>query len=226
MAPPAEFLKRLQDRSPALRAKLSWNDENEEAIEVRVDHQFGAKPDKSGREYIKSLGSYPGAKELVQFYRQFDGLQLCRTFDARVDDTRPLIDFKRASLIQPFTEQYASDGDRGWIIDLRKSSKLYRGTDRWIAFAEVDSGPMCLTLFLDGDDAGKVFFLCPQPQFNILRPIAKSFYGFLERIANDLAGTLRLVRACVCLRGLDGWNYGLYPVEYLPIRSASPKQIQ
>ena len=75
---------------------------------------------------------------------------------------------------------------------------------------------MCLTTFLDGENAGNVYCLCPQPQFNILRPIARGFYLLLERIAKDPAAFLRLIRATVSFPGDDGYNYGYVPVEYLP----------
>jgi hypothetical protein len=67
---------------------------------------------------------------------------------------------------------------------------------------------------LDGDHAGSVFFATPQPCFNILRPIAKGFNALLDRIADDVAAFLRLVRAIVTLLGADGQNYGLVPIEY------------
>jgi len=101
-------------------------------------------------------------------------------------------------------------------IDLNKSKSLYRGSASWLAFAEIDSGPACLTIFLDGDHAGSVFYVTPQPEFNILRPIAKGFHALLIRIADDVAAFLRLVRATVSLRGTDGASYGFVPVEYLP----------
>lgn len=156
--------------------------------------------------------------DLVEFYEKHDGAQLCKTFDARCEEVRPLIEFKRAGSIQAFTELYQPGGDRGWIIDHNKSKTIYRTSDSWIAFAEIHSGPSCLTIFQDGERAGKVFYVCPQPEFNILRPIANSFSALLDRMAQDIPAFLRLVRARVSLRGLDGWNYGLAPVEYLPKR--------
>ncbi len=113
-----------------------------------------------------------------------------------------------------FTGRYSPAGGRAWTMDLNKSKSLYRGSARWLAFAEIDSGPACLTIFLDGDHAGSVFFATPQPWFNILRPIAKGFNALLDRIADDPAAFLRLVRATVALRGADGGNYGLVPIEY------------
>lgn len=95
--------------------------------------------------------------------------------------------------------------------------------DPWITFAEIDSAPACLTLFLDGDRAGNVFYLTPQPPFNILRPVAVSFNALIDRIAKDLPAFLRLVRATVTIRGADGENYGFRPVEYVADRKGVAK---
>jgi hypothetical protein len=70
-------------------------------------------------------------------------------------------------------------------------------------------------LFLEGENAGCVYFLTIEPPFNILKPIAKSFTLLLERIAKDPAAFLRLVRYYVSLRKTDGNNYGHIPMEYL-----------
>jgi hypothetical protein len=84
-----------------------------------------------------------------------------------------------------------------------------------LAFAEVDGGPSCLTIFLDGENAGNVFLLNPEPKFNTLKPIAKTFNALLDRIAKDPAAFFKLTRAYVTLIGKDKQNYGHIPIEYI-----------
>jgi hypothetical protein len=208
------ILERFRDASPALRVKF-WNTPEEEPISVRVSHSLGRKPGAASRANLKSLAEYAGARELRDFYSKHDGLKLCITHDARYGEERPLIELMPAAAIPHFTNRYQPGGDLAWTIDLNKSRCIYRGSDSWIAFSEIDSGPCCLTLLLDGQKAGSVFYLAPQPRFNILRPIAASFDALLSRIAQDPAAFLRLVRARVAIRGADGENYGFQPIAYV-----------
>jgi hypothetical protein len=208
-----QFLKLFSDSAPALRVKFSVSDE--EAKTIRVQHKLGSKADAASCEYLDLLGEYIKLKEFCEFYHEHDGVELCKTFNACYNKDHPLLDFKSGKSIAKFTSRYMSTGDRCWTIDLNKSKALYRDSAQWIAFAEIDSGPSCLTIFLDGDNAGSIYYVTPQPEFNILRPIAKDFQALLKRIGKDLPGFLRLVRATVSIRGSDGQNYGFMPVNYL-----------
>lgn len=208
-----QFLRLFSDPAPALRIKFSPSDEH--AKTVRVRHSLGPLPDAASCKYLEALLPNQNLSEFCEFYQQHDGAELCTTFDARCGRDRPLLQFKPANSIAAFTNRYAPTGDRGWIIDLNKTKALYRSPAPWIVFAEIDGGPMCLTTFLNGENAGFIFFAAPQPQFNILRPIAKGFEPLLHRIASDVPAFLRLIRATVCLRGDVGQNYGFSPVEYL-----------
>jgi hypothetical protein len=216
------LLECFRDPSPALRVKF-WSITEEEPTTVPVAHSLGGKPGAESRAYLKSLAAHPLSHELRSFYSEHDGLQLCITHDARYDEARPLLELKPASSISQFTSRYQPGGDLAWTIDLNKSKRIYRDSDPWITFAEIDSGPACLTLFLDGDRAGNVFYLTPQPPFNILRPVAVSFNALLDRIAKDLPAFLRLVRATVTIRGADGENHGFRPVEYVADRKGVAK---
>lgn len=208
-----QFLRLFSDPAPALRIKFSPSDE--QAKTVRVHHSLGPQPDAASRKYLEALLPHQNLSEFCEFYQKHDGAELCTTFDARCGRDRPLLELKPAKSIAAFTNRYTPTGDRSWIIDLNKSKALYRGAASWIVFAEIDGGPMCLTTFLDGENAGFIFFAAPQPPFNILRPIARGFQPLIHRIVCDLPAFLRLVRATVCLRGDDGENYGFSPVEYL-----------
>ncbi len=221
MPVPKVFLDRALDASPALRIKFD-PESDEKPQTVKVAHCLGSRPAREGREYLNSLRGHAALAELVAFYEEHDGLQFCNTFDSRHDEVRPILELKPAESLAGFTNRYRAGGDLAWTIDHNKSQSLYRGPASWLAFAEIESGPLCLTIFLDGDHAGKVFYVAPQPPFNILRPIAKGFDALLFRIADDVAAFLRLVRATVNLRGPDGFNYGLVPVEYLPLGEAGP----
>ena len=214
MAIPKTFLDRFLDPTPALQVKY-WNESDETPITIPVKHRIGSRPDREGSQYLEGLIDHRAVIELIEFYQTYNGCEICSAFDPRLDDARPLLELKPSQSLSSFTDRYSPGGDLAWTIDLNKSRNLYRGSDRWIAFGEVDGGPCCLTIFLEGNHAGHVFYLAPQPRFNILRPIAKSFNSFLERIAIDVARFLRLVRATVTIRGEDGSNYGFTPIEYL-----------
>lgn len=218
---PKSFLDRAADPSPSLQVKF-WSDPEEKPLAVQVEHRLGKRPSKAGRDYLKSLAEHRSLREFIGFYKKHNGFQFCRTFDSGFDEVRPLLEFKPAESIASFTDRYSPNGDLAWTMDLNKSKNLYRGSARWLAFAQIDSGT--LTIFLDGDHAGCVFFVTPQPWFNILRPIAKGFNALLDRIANDIPAFLRLVRATVTLRGIDGYNYGMTAVEYRP--SQPSKQLR
>jgi hypothetical protein len=222
MTVPKAFLERATDPTPALRVKFR-PESDEKPRMIKVEHLLGARPTGQGRDYLNSLANHPALGEFLDFYKKHNGGQLCRTVDSRHDEVRPLLELKPAESISRFTSRYSPGGDRAWTMDLNKSKSLYRGSARWLAFAEIDSGPAGLMIFLDGEHAGSVFFVTPQPWFNILRPIAKGFHALLNRIAEDVAAFLRLVRATVTLRGADGDNYGLVPIEY---RSGGGARVQ
>jgi hypothetical protein len=213
MVVPNAFLDRAADPSPSLRVKFS-PDSDEKPQTIKVEHSLGALPTDAGRNYLNSLSEHSALGELLDFYKMYNGMQFCRTFDSRYGRVRPLLELKPAESIAGFTGRYSPGGDLAWTMDLNKSKELYRESAGWLAFAEIDSGPACLTIFLDGEHAGSVFFATPQPWFNIRRPIAKGFNALLDRIARDVATFLRLVRATVSLRGADGDNYGFVPIEY------------
>src|SRR5205807_9179855 len=64
----------------------------------------------------------------------------------------PLLELKPAESIAKFTDRYGPDGDLAWTMDLNKSKSLYRSSADWLAFAEIDSGPACLTIFLRSEE--------------------------------------------------------------------------
>jgi len=183
-----QFLRLFSDPAPALRVKFPPSDEQAQTIQVH--HRLGSMPDSSSRTYLEALLSHANLREFCEFYQKHDGAELCTTFDARCGRDRPLLHLKPAKSIAVFSNRYTPSGDRGWIIDLNKSKALYRSLASWIAFAEIGGGPACLTMFLDGENAGLIFYATPQPPFNILRPIAKGFQPLLHRIVSDLPAFL------------------------------------
>jgi len=209
----SSFTDIFRHPSPALAAQFC-KDSDETPTTVTVEHVLGTHPSPAGLEFLNTLSPHKPLSEFVAFYRDHDGVEFCRTFDSRFDEIRPLLEFKTAEGISEFTARYSPGGDLAWTMDLNKSKSLYRGSAPWIAFAEIDSGPACLTTFLSGENAAFVFYATPQPEFNILRPIAKGFDALLERIATDIPAFLRLIRVTVTLEGADGDNYGLVPIEY------------
>ena len=200
------FLQRVRDREPALRVVFSMA-EKERPKTIPVEHHLGATPDATSGSFLsKTLGRYPSAKEFRNFYAKHNGLRLCCTHNAIVERVHPLLAFLQASEIAGYPRRSKPEGDRAWVIDLNKTVTLYRRKVSWIVFAEIETGPACLTMFLTGPHAGRIFYLTPQPPFNILRPIADSFNILLARIGADPAAFMRLVRASVVLEGTDREN--------------------
>lgn len=218
----ASFIQRASDTSPAINAAFR-PDSGEKPTTIKVEHRLGSPADRAGRQYLRSLNAHAELAELIEFYKLHDGVQFCRTRDARHDEVRPMLELKPASTLAEFTNRYRPGGDCAWTMDLNKSRSIYRGTESWLAFAEITSGPSCLTIFLTGPHAGKISYVTPQPSFNILRPIANSFQTLLARIVADVPAFFRLVRATIAVRGPDGQNYGLQPLEYLPTGKIASK---
>jgi len=208
---PKEFLELFDAKAPGLIAKEIVGP-SFPGYGVAVAHRLGAKPSKIDAAKLAPLRERRGLAELCEFYAKHDGAELC------VRNDGPLLKLQPIGKWGAFTATYKPRGEWDWTIDLNKSAKLYRGGDPWIAFARVEDGPSCLTTFLKGPNEGQVFFVTPQPKFNILRPIAKSFGDLLRRIATDLPAFLRLCRAYVTFPGSDGQRYGLPPVEYVTTR--------
>jgi hypothetical protein len=219
------FWDRMRDEAPALRVEFGVRDAKETPRTVAVEHRLYPAADASRESWLGSQAEWPGARELAAFYTSYDGLGFCCTLDVRYDAVLPLIEFVPSAELTGLTARYQPGGDREWAIDGNKSRSLYRHADHgsWIIFAEVQGGPASLALFLDGEHAGHVFLVAPQPRFNILRPIAKGFDALLQRMGKDPAAFLRLVGALVCLRGEERWmgpeglpnQFGFVPLDYL-----------
>ncbi|WP_423378765.1 SMI1/KNR4 family protein [Burkholderia sp. LMG 32019] len=226
----AIFAERMNDREPALIVKFHIHGNIEEQPRVvAVNHRLYPAEGVAREAALQALEKWPGAKELVAFYSQYDGFDFCRAYDVRYDKDFPLIEMFAVHELLDLTERYGVDGDRAYAVDFNKSRNLYRGNhSSWIVFGEVNGGANALATFLDGEHAGQIFFIETQPHFNTLRPIAKSFDALLRRMGTDPAAFLRLVRATVCLRGEDHWHgsadipnqYGFTPVGYLESSSA------
>ena len=208
------FIDLFQDPSPALNVKFS-STSNEEPKQILVKNSIGSSAGWFGKRYLRSICKDPRLSDFFEFFSAHNGLELCRPVYPNNCSKTPLLTLVPAQYISAFTKQYIKNGEWAWIIDHNKSKSIYRGNDAWVAFAKVDSGPSCLTIFLDGENAGSIYLAHPQPPFNILKPIAKSFNIFLERVANDPASFFKLVRSYVSMKGVDGQNYGHVPVEYL-----------
>jgi hypothetical protein len=208
------FLDLFNDPSPALDVKFS-NTAEEKARRVLIKHKLGAPIDKKGKKFIESICKDTRLNDFVEFYNVNDGCELCTPVYPDNYIKTPLLKLIPSSNIANFNKQYIKGGKWAWTIDLNKSKTLYRGNDSWVAFAEIDRGPSCLSIFLTGENTGCIYLITPQPSFNILKPIAKTFNLFLDRIVKDPAAFLRLVRSYAVMQGADSQNYGLIPVEYL-----------
>jgi hypothetical protein len=214
MAEQRTFIDLFHDPSPALNVKFN-SASDEEPIKILVKNSIGSSSGWFGKRYLRSISKGPGLNEFFEFYSSHNGVELCKPVYPDNCLKTPLLTLIPAQYISAFTKQYVKNGEWAWIIDHNKSKSIYRGNDTWIAFARVGKGPSCLTIFLDGENAGSIYLAAPQPAFNILKPIAKTFNIFLERMAKDPAAFLRLLRSYISIKDIDGQNYGYVPVEYL-----------
>ena len=208
------FLELFDDSSPYLSVKFS-NTPEEKSKKVFVTNNLCTSIDKKGKKVLENMCKDIRLDVFFEFYSVHDGLDFCIPVFPETYFKKPLLKLIPSSDILNFNKQYTKGGKWAWIIDLNKSKDIYRGSDSWIAFAEIAGGPTCLTIFLTGENTGCVYLVMPQPRFNILKPIAKSFDLLLARIAKDPAAFFRLVGAYVTKKGEDGQNYGLVPVEYV-----------
>jgi len=188
---------------------------DETPLEVHIENTLGKKTDTDDLTKLTSICSDQRLKDFVDFYSKHDGFNLATPTSPGNAVKKTLLRQLPASDIVKFTRQYLPGGQWAWIIDMNKAKALYRGENKWVAFAVVDGGPACLTIFLGGENAGSVFLLNPQPHFNLLKPIASTYTDLLNRIAKDPAAFFKLTKAYVTLVGKDKQNYGHVPFEYI-----------
>ena len=208
------FLDLFIDPSPALMVSFSRSAE-ELSKKILVRHKLNGPCDKKGRHYLETICKDPQLSDFLGFYLIHDGFEFCIPSLPNASNQSSLLKMIPSNDLPKFSDQYMKKGRWAWTIDLNKTRQLYRGENKWISFAQIDHGPSCLAIFLDGENAGCVYLVAPQPHFNILKPVAKSFNLFLQRIAKEPAAFLRLTKAYVSIRKTDGYDYGHVPMEYL-----------
>jgi hypothetical protein len=145
------------------------------------------------RRWVGAAGGSLGGIEA--FYARHDGGSLC---DLGGPDVAPLLSLLPVEAWEATTAAYRPGGELAWVVDVcsyRRARGLYRGDAPWVVFARIERGPGYLSMFLAGEDAGKVFFLAPEPHVNVARPVAPSFDRLGQRIARDAAAFLRLCDA-------------------------------
>lgn len=177
----------------------------------RVRHVLAGPPAKAARE---ELGRWVAAGEplggLANFYSEHDGGKLCviRTEESE----EPLLSLLPIEQWEASSAAYRSGGELDWVVDLcsyRRARSLYRGEARWVVFGRIERGPGCLVAFLDGEHTGNIFFLAPEPNFNVARPVAVRFERLEQRIGKDLAAFLRSCGA----HGPNGHRIDTYLVD-------------
>ena len=208
------FLDLFYSDKPFLKVKFNINSD-EEATDVQIENKLENTVDKKGLTKLLEICTDSRLNDFVDFYSKYNGFILGSAITPTNAVKKPLLRQLSVSELTKFTEQYLPNGKLAWTIDYNKTKDLYRGKHKWLAFAQVDGGPACLTIFLDGENTGKVFLANPEPRFNTLKPIAKTFTALLDRISKDPAAFFKLTRAYVTLIGKDKQNYGHVPIEYI-----------
>ena len=202
-----------KDRT-TLRVKFNIHS-NEDATQIQIENKLESKVDTRGLADLKKICKDNRLSDFLAFYSNYNGFSLGTPMFPRNAIKKALLRQLPVSELMKFTDLYLSNGKWAWTIDLNKTKALYRNEQKWIAFAEVDGGPACLTIFLNGENAGNIFLLNPQPHFNTSKPIAKTYNELLDRISKDPAAFFKLTRAYVTIVGSDKQNYGHIPVEYI-----------
>ena len=202
------FVGYFVQKKQYLSLKFDKKDELEVPIKVRIKSRF--KHQKRVDPRLDALDKYSGGQEIWHFYSK---IKQAKLFSPRLFLHPPLIEFLSTSEMDKVTNYYKPNGKYAWKIDLNKSHKIYRSSDEWMVFVLIEGGD-CLTIFLTGENAGSIYYLTSQPEFNILKPIAKSFGQLLARIQEDPAKFLRLVRVTVTIDKKDGFSYGFVPIQY------------
>lgn len=208
------FEKILNDPHPTFNAKFSKNDKNEVPIKITTKNKFKKSNPKIAGLFFDEHFQQHSVNEIKSFYAIVNGLQLFIPHKTKSCKSIPMITFHDIKTIKQITRQYQEGGERAWTINHNKSKNIYRTNDQWIVFGTINEGPACLTIFFSGKNSGAVFYLTPQPRFNILRPIAKSFNQFITRLTDNPIRLLQLVRSDFSIRKEDGFNYAYEPIEY------------
>ena len=208
------FLDLFSTTRQFLKVKFNVNSDTE-PTEVQIENKLEKNVDKKGLSKLSEICTDSRLNDFVDFYSKFNGFTLGSAIAPNNAVKKPLLRQLPVTDLTKFTEQYLPNGKLAWTIDYNKTKELYRSEHKWLAFAEVNGGPACLTIFLDGENTGNIFLANPEPRFNTLKPIAKTFTALLDRITKDPAAFLKLTRAYVTLVGKDKQNYGHVPVEYI-----------
>lgn len=208
------FFKLFETDRPVLKVKFDVNSAKE-ATEVQIENRIEKDIDVKSLRNIEEICTHPNLAEFLHFYTKCNGFNLFTPVLPANAQKRSLLSQLPINQLTKFTKLYLPKGKLAWTIDCNKSKTLYRDQHKWLAFAQVDGGPACLTIFLNGDNAGSVFLVTPQPHFNILKPIAKTFDLFLDRVAKDPIAFFKLTRSYVTMVGQDNQNFGYVPIQYL-----------
>lgn len=175
----------------------------------RLVSVLGSAPAPHDLESVSQLFGHDEAlSELLEFYRRHESVAL-RLEGIGGEPEAPLFRLLDVASSRAFTSRFDSGNDLDWTIDLntrRRVRALYRGPARWVAFALFESGPGCLVTFVEGAQVGEMFFLTPEPEFDIARPLARNFGELCDAIGQDLAAFLRRcgVRSP---EGISPWKY-------------------
>lgn len=208
------FFDLFEPDKPVLKVQFDVNS-IKEATEVEIKNKLEKNVDTKGLASLKKLCTDPKLEEFVDFYAKYNGFSLATPILPETARKRPLFVQLPVGQLKEFTSLYLPKGDRAWSIDYNKTKTIYRGEHKWLAFAEVDGGSACLTIFLEGEYAGNIFLVTPQPHFNTLKPIAKTYNDLLNRIAKDPAAFFKLTKAYVSIKGTDKQGFGYAPVQYI-----------
>jgi hypothetical protein len=218
-------LRELRDHpAPGLVLK-NWGESPVPFFGVHISHRFEPPATVNAHATLCRVADGDDSIPLCSFFEQHDGVELCLHANACRKCETALLKLHPVGEWELLTAKFQPGGEYDWTVKhnrYRNVCPLYRSSERWVAFATVDELPACLTTFISGSNAGQVFFLTPEPRFNIARPIAKTFAEFLSLVAADVAALLRRFEVQVSFAAGDGGFASFIPWKYVPDSRGHP----
>jgi hypothetical protein len=191
------IIELFNSKTKELEVKCRWESPKTVIILASINDQNNTYPFNE----LSNIKDQSTLLNFFQFYQQYNGFNFeVKTKKGQFEN--PIFKLLSEEEIPAWTAHFQPGGKFAYAIDFNKSKSLYRSNHKWIIIATIFTGYSALAMFLEGENCGKIFLIVPEPEFNILKPIARNFTHLLERISNDPAAFFKLVRAPIVIRGL------------------------
>lgn len=178
-------------------------------------HFLPGRPMWWQRRHVRKLASrHPGElADFAEFYTAHDGCALCIRPDTLNGGHAAAFALLPVAAWNAATRPFLRPRKRTWELE---DIPVYRSGE-WRVFAASPSESTCLTIFFDGEHAGRplagqVYYISLDPIADMHEPFAPSFGELLTRIGRDPARFLDDIGYCGHIMVGPGRAYG-DPVE-------------